>query len=68
MNVIRKPRPAKKTTKNPGFKAVQEKIAEKQGVSKETAGAILASSTREASAAAKKKNPRLKRVVMPKKD
>lgn len=42
------------------FKAVQKKIAKKYGMKK--AGAILASSTRGASAAAKRKNPRLKRV------
>lgn len=48
--------------RHPGFKAVQEKIAKKQGVSKKRAGAILAASTRKASAAAKRKNPRLKRV------
>lgn len=49
-------------TKHPGFKAVQNKIAAKQGISKKQAGAILAASTRNASAAAKRKNPRLKRV------
>lgn len=49
-------------TKHPGFKAVQNKIAAKQGVSKKQAGAILAASTRNASAAAKRKNSRLKRV------
>ena len=48
--------------KHPGFKAVQSKIAAKQGVSKEAAGAILAASTRKASASAMRKNPRLKRV------
>jgi hypothetical protein len=48
--------------KHPGFKAVQKKIAAKSNVSLERAGAILAASTRKASAAAKKKNPRLKRV------
>ena len=48
--------------KHPGFRAVQNKIAAKQGVSKKQAGAILAASTRNASAAAKRKNPRLKRV------
>jgi hypothetical protein len=48
--------------KHPGFKAVQSKIASKQGVSKERAGAMLAASTRKASPAAKKKNPNLKRV------
>lgn len=49
-------------TKHPGFKSVQAKIAKKQGISKERAGAILAVSTRNASAAAKKANPNLKRV------
>lgn len=47
---------------HPGFKAVQSKIASKEGVSKGSAGAILAASTRKASKAAKKANPRLKRV------
>ena len=53
---------AKHTAKHPGFKAVQAKIANRMGVSEDRAGAILASSTRNASAAAKKANPRLKRV------
>jgi hypothetical protein len=47
---------------HPGFKAVQKKIAAKQGVSEKAAGAILASSSRKASASAKKKNPNLKKV------
>lgn len=47
--------------KHPGFKAVQAKIA-KEGISRDRAGAILASATRHASAAAKRANPRLKRV------
>jgi hypothetical protein len=46
---------------HPGFKAVQGKI-EGEGYSAKTAGAILASSSRKASPAAKKANPRLKRV------
>ena len=49
-------------TAHPGFKSVQSSIAAKQGISKEAAGAILASSTRKASAKAKAANPRLKRV------
>lgn len=49
-------------TKHPGFKAVQNKIAAKQGVSKKQAGAILAASTRNAGRKAKINNPRLKRV------
>lgn len=52
----------KNSIKHPGFKAVQKKIARKQGVSMDAAGAILASSARNASASAKKANPRLKRV------
>ena len=48
--------------KHPGFKAVQNKVAKKEGVSKERAGAIVASAARKASPAAKKANPRLKRV------
>ena len=46
---------------HPGFKAVQNKIA-KSGYGKKAAGAILANATRKASASAKKKNPKLKRV------
>jgi hypothetical protein len=53
---------AKGGTAHPGFKAVQSSIAAKQGVSKQAAGAILAASTRKASAKAKAKNPRLKKV------
>jgi len=45
-----------------GFEANAKKIAKRQGVSMEAARAILAKSTRGASAAAKKANPRLKRV------
>jgi hypothetical protein len=52
--------------KHPGFKAVQAKI-EGEGYSKGAAGAILASSTRKASPAAKRKNPRLKKVKSTKK-
>lgn len=48
--------------KHMGFKAAQSQIAKKEGISKERAGAILAASSRNASAAAKKANPRLKRV------
>jgi hypothetical protein len=47
---------------HPGFKAVQSKIASKEGVSKKAAGAILANATRHASSAAKKANPALKKV------
>lgn len=44
------------------FKAVQAKIASKEGISKKKAGAILANSSRNASAKAKAKNPKLKKV------
>ncbi len=47
---------------HPGFKAVQAKIAAKEGVSKDRAGAILAAASRRASAGAKKKNPNLRNV------
>lgn len=47
---------------HPGFKAVAAQIEAKEGVSQERADAMLAASTRRASAKAKKANPRLKRV------
>lgn len=47
---------------HPGFKAVQAKIAKREGIGQARAGAILAASTRKASASAKRKNPALKRV------
>lgn len=49
-------------TKHSGFKSVQRSIARKEGVSMKAAGAILASSTRKASPAAKRKNPNLRKV------
>lgn len=48
--------------KHPGFAAVQQSIAAKEGVSADRAGAILAASSRNASASAKNKNPRLRKV------
>ena len=53
--------------KGMGFAAAQKGIAKKQGISMERAGAILASSTRKASPAAKKANPNLKKVLPAKK-
>lgn len=44
------------------FKAVAAKIASKEGLSKKAASAILAKKTRNASASAKKANPKLKKV------
>jgi len=44
------------------FKTVAAKIAKKQGISKKSAGAILAKSSRNASVKAKRKNPKLKKV------
>lgn len=52
----------KRSKAHPGFKAVQRKIARRGGYSMKRAGAILAGRTRKASAAAKRRNPRLKRV------
>lgn len=61
-----KDRMAEKTMRpemmHPGFAKAQNKIASKEGVSKKAAGAILAASTRNASAKAKKENPALKKV------
>ena len=48
------------TKHHEGFRAVQEQIAKKYGM--KAAGAILASKTRNASPAAKRKNPNLKKV------
>jgi hypothetical protein len=48
--------------KHPGFKKAQASIAKKQGVSEGRAGAILAAGARKASTAAKKRNPKLKKV------
>lgn len=53
----------KKSAKHPGFKAAQKKIAARQGVSMENAGAILAAGARKASKKAVVANPRLKRVT-----
>lgn len=47
--------------KHPGFKSVQKSI-EKEGHSKESAGAILASASRHAGTKAKKSNPKLAKV------
>lgn len=48
--------------KHPGFDKVADEIADKEGVSKEDASAILAASSRNASAKAKKANPNLNKV------
>lgn len=45
-----------KAKKGMGFKAAQKKIAKKQGISMESAGAILAAGARKASPTAKKKS------------
>ena len=50
-----------KSKKHPGFKAVQKKV-EKEGYSKEQAGAIVASASRNASPQAKKENPMLAKI------
>lgn len=48
--------------KGKGFEAAAKRIAAKDGVPMKNARAILASSSRNASAAAKRKNPALKKV------
>jgi len=45
-----------------GFKRNATRIAKKQGIPYDRAAAILAASTRRAGPAARRKNPRLKRV------
>lgn len=45
---------------HPGFKAVAAKIGQRPGIA--DPDAVLAAATRRASPAAKRKNPRLKRV------
>jgi hypothetical protein len=47
---------------HPGFANVAAGIADRQGVSPKVAAAELAASTRRASPAAKRRNPRLNRV------
>ena len=47
---------------HPGFQHVAEEIASRKGVSMNSARAILAASSRRASAGAKRSNPRLRRV------
>ena len=44
------------------FKSVQKRIAKKSGMSMKSAGAVLAKSSRNASASAKRKNPKLLKV------
>ena len=51
-----------KSKKGMGFKAAQKKIAAKQGIGMERAGAILAAGARKASKKAIKANPNLKKV------
>lgn len=48
--------------KHPGFTSTQNKIAKKEGISKDRAGAILGSAGRKAGILARKKNPRLNRI------
>lgn len=51
-----------KTKDHPGFQNVAAGIASREGIPEARAAAILAASSRNASAKAKKANPRLKRV------
>ena len=47
---------------HPGFAKVAQHISKQSGMSLKDADAVLASKSRNASSAARKKNPRLKRV------
>lgn len=51
-----------KSSAHPGFKGAARAIEQREGVSAKSAGKILGAGARNASAAAKKKNPRLNRV------
>lgn len=62
-NLMKHGQEVKHTSKHPGFQAVKEKIAGKQHISEKAAARILAFRSRNASAAAKHANPRLKRVA-----
>lgn len=53
---------AAKKKAHPGFNKAAASIAKKQGISLERAKGILASKTRGASPAAKRRNPRLRKV------
>lgn len=44
------------------FKSIENKIAKKEGISKDSAGAILADASCKASPKAKRENPKLKEV------
>ena len=53
---------AGKSKAHPGFAGAEKQIMAKEGLSKASAGAILGKTSRDASAAAKRRNPRLNRV------
>lgn len=53
--------------KHIGFEKAEKSIMKKEGMSKESAGAVLASGARKASKSAKEKNPALCKVKMKKK-
>ena len=48
--------------KHPGFKKVAAGIAKREGISVKRASGMLAAASRGASAGAKRKNPKLKKV------
>jgi hypothetical protein len=50
----------KKSSAHPGFKAVEAKVAKEPGI--RNPGAVVAAAARKASPAAKRANPRLRRV------
>lgn len=56
-----------KESKGMGFNKAAKNISAKEGLPMKNAKAILAAGARKASPAAKKANPNLKKVAMPKK-
>lgn len=62
MKMVHPRHPSMRSKGHPGFKAEAASIEKREGVSEQSAGAILASATRNASASARRANPRLIRV------
>lgn len=61
--MARRKKSSRRSAKHPGFAKAAASIARRQGVPMNRARAILAAGARKASPAARRKNPRLKRVA-----
>jgi hypothetical protein len=59
-DLVKKKTPSQGGSAHPGFKAVEKKVAKTPGI--RDPGAVVAAAARKASPAAKRANPRLKRV------